>query len=102
MLRKWSVVAIVLLVAVLVVAGAVHAKNTKYTFNDVEIETDDGALIVEIEASVKDTNKSDYSQCSYYTDDFEDHLGQYAEDVIAGETAEEVLDFCVNNFENRS
>lgn len=98
MLRKWSVIAIVLLVAIFVVAGAVHAKNTKYTFNDVDID----GQIVEIEAAVKDTNKSDYSQCNYYTDDYEDHLGQYADDVPAGETAEDVLAFCVDNFEDRS
>ncbi len=98
MLKKWSAIAIVLLLAIFVVAGAVHAANTKYEFNDVTI----GERTVEIEAAVKDNKKSDYSVCSYYSDDYAEFLGQYAEDTLAGDTAEDVLNFCVENFESRS
>ncbi|MDX1686669.1 MAG: hypothetical protein R3248_01690 [Candidatus Promineifilaceae bacterium] len=99
MLRKWSAIAIVLLLAIFVVAGAVHAANTKYEFDDVTIDEE---TTVEIEAAVKDNKKSDYSVCSYYSDDYAEYLGQYAEETLAGDTAERVLDFCVENFGNRT
>ena len=86
---------IVLLTALLLLVGTVQAAKTKYTFNDVEIDEQ----VVEIEASVKDTKKSDYSTCSYYSVDYGEYLGYYDADVVAGETAEDVLDFCVAHFE---
>ena len=97
MRRKILVITTLLLLLVFATAVAVQAKNTKYTFNDVQIEEQ----IVEIEAGVKETKKSDYSNCNYYTDDYEDFLGYYQEDVSAGDTAEEVLEFCVDHFGDR-
>jgi hypothetical protein len=82
----------------LVFATTVLAKKTKYTFNDVVIDEQ----TVEIEASVKDNNNNDFSECSYFSDDYADYLGQYADDVIPGDTAEDVLDFCVANFDNKT
>lgn len=79
-------------------ATVAQAANTKYTFNDMDID----GVIVEIEAGVKTTNKNDYSNCTYFTDDYRDVLGYYAAPVFAGDTAEEVLQFCVNNFDERT
>ena len=75
----------------------VLAGVTKYTFNDVAVNE----TLVEITASVKDTNKSDYSTCSYFSDDYIEYLGMYSEAVLAGSTAQQVLDFCIMHFYDR-
>ena len=96
--KKWSLWAAVLGVALFIVTTSVYAANAKYTFADVTID----GQTVEIEASVKETKKSAYSTCSYYEDDYADYLGYYDDDVAAGDTAEQVLDFCVNHFGDRT
>lgn len=95
MSKKTLIVTSLLIILTLALASVAQAKNTKYTFNDVEI----GEQIVEIEAGVKETNKNDYSNCSYFSDDYAESLGYYAADESAGDIAEEVLDFCVKHFE---
>lgn len=97
MRKKMLIFAALSLVLSFALATGVQAKVTKYTFNDVDID----GTIVEIEASVKTTNKGDFSICTYFSDDYADYLGQYEEAVEAGDTAEEVLDFCVANFDDR-
>lgn len=87
---------LVLAFAFVMVAGA-QAANTKYTFNDVTIDEQ----VVEIEAAVKTNKKNDFSKCTYFTDDYEESLGYYEDDVDAGDSAAEVLDFCVNHFDER-
>jgi hypothetical protein len=98
MSKKTLFVMSLLIILTLALATVAQAKNTKYTFNDVQI----GEQTLEITAGVKETNQNDYSNCSYFSDDFQESLGYYADDVIAGDTAEEVLDFCVSNFDNRT
>lgn len=98
MFRKVAFLALALALVAFVLPGSAQAKNTKYTFNDVMI----GEEVVEIEAGVKETNKADYSNCNYYTDDYIEFLGYYQEAVSAGDTADEVLAFCVENFDNRT
>ena len=93
-----SIVLLTVLAATLLMASTVLAKNSKYTFHDVTIDEQ----TVEIEASVKNTKKNDYSKCSYYADDYAEFLGAYDEDVSAGDTAEEVLDFCVEHFDDKN
>ena len=78
-------------------ATVVQAATTKYSFNDVNID----GTIVEIEASVKDNNKGDFSQCTYFSDDYQEALGYYSEPVVAGDSAGAVLDFCVAHFDER-
>lgn len=97
MFRKTSILLILVLIAALLITGTVLAAKEKYTFNDVDI---DGTL-VEIEASVKSVNKGDFSTCNYYADDYAYYLGFYMADESAGDTAGEVLAFCVDNFDNR-
>jgi hypothetical protein len=98
MLKKIPLITILLILVSLLLASTALAAVTKYSFNDVVIGED----IVEIEAGVKDNRSSQFSNCSYYSDDYLEWLGQYQEAVVAGETADEVLDFCVSNFDNRS
>lgn len=98
MRTKKLVILGLLIVLTLAFATTAYAGVTKYTFNDVDID----ATIVEIEASVKTVKKGDYSTCSYYSDDYIDYLGYYEDDVLAGETAEEVLAFCVDHFDERT
>ena len=74
------------------------AGSIKYTFNDV-IFSDNS--VGEIEAAVKDSRKSDFTSCSYFSDDYVDHLGYYSEPTVAGSTAEEVKTFCEENYINR-
>ncbi len=95
--RRSSLLIILVLVLALLVSGTVLAAKEKYTFNDVDIE----GTIVEIEASVKSVNKGDFSTCSYYADDYAYYLGFYTADESAGDTAEDVLAFCVDNFDDR-
>jgi hypothetical protein len=59
-----------LLVLMFATTIAVQAKSNKYTFNDVAI----GERTIEIEAGVKTTNKSNYTNCSYFSDDYADSL----------------------------
>ena len=98
MLKKLTLISLSVVMASLLVTSAVFAAKTKYEFSNVDID----GQIVEIEASVKDNKNNEFSTCSYYSEDYEGFLGQYQEAVVAGETAEEVKDFCVENFDNRS
>lgn len=95
-MKKLIVIAV--LFVMLATATTVLAKTDKYTFNDVTIDDQ----TVEIEASVKSNNKGDFSSCSYFSDDYADYLGAYQADVFAGDSAEDVLAFCVDNFDNLS
>lgn len=98
MRRKILPITTLLLLLIFATTVAVQAKNTKYTFNDVTI----GDQIVEIEAGVKDNKNSDFSQCTYFSDDYAEALGYYSDAVVAGESVEEVLDFCVEHFDERT
>jgi len=98
MFKKISLVAAITVIFALVFTSSVLAAKSKYTFEAVVI----GDQIVEIEASVKQNKKGAYSTCSYFKQDYVEHLGLYDKAVFAGETEEEVLSFCVGNFENRS
>lgn len=107
MRKKVLLFAALSLLIAFVFATAVHAATTKYTFNDVEVETDQGTIIVEIEATVKTRkNKDNFVQCTYFSDDYEESLGYYSEHIAdddeTPDTAEDVRAFCVDNFENRT
>ena len=94
-----KLVVFVVLVAMLATATTAFAKTNKFTFNDVVI----GEQVVEIQAGVKTTgNGSSYTVCSYFSDDYAEFLGEFEEAVSGGDTAEEVLAFCVANFDKRS
>jgi len=98
MFKKYSIVATLAVVFALLMTSTVLAAKTKYTLNDVEID----GQIIEIEASVKQNKKGAYSTCSYFIDDYIEHIGLYEEVVFAGETEAEVLNFCEANFEQVS
>ena len=98
MLKRALVTTSLVALAALLLATGVQAGQTKYTFNDVTI----GETVVEIEAAVKDTKKNDYSSCSYYSDDYGTWLGDYQDEVFAGETADQVESFCVEHFDDRT
>lgn len=47
-------------------------------------------------------NKDDSVTCSYFTDDYRDSLGYYVDNVEpAPVDAEAVLQFCLDNFDER-
>lgn len=77
----------------------------KLTFEDVTLV--DGDLIVEnavIEAGVRDHKKdrNDWTNCSYFTEAWGEHLGHFGEGVVPGDGgADAVRAFCVENFANR-
>lgn len=98
MRKEWTVVAAILIIALFALAGTAQAAVTKYTFNDVDID----GTIIEIEASVKKTNKADFSTCSYFSDGYLDYLGYYEAPVAAGDGAEEVQASCVESFDERN
>lgn len=99
MRKKLLLFAALTLLLSFAVATAVHAAATKYSFEDVVID----GQTVEIEASVKTHNKKpDFSQCTYFSEDYQSALGYYSDDVNAGDTAGDVLDFCVSHFDERT
>ena len=77
----------------------------KFTFQGVTLV--DGDRVVEdavIEASVKDQkkDKNDWTNCSYFTEGWGDHLGQFGAGVVPGDGgADAVESFCIDNFANR-
>jgi hypothetical protein len=77
----------------------------KFTFQGVTLA--DGDLVVEnavIEAGVKDQKKdrNDWTNCSYFTEAWGEHLGQFGEGEVPGDGgADAVRTFCIENFENR-
>jgi hypothetical protein len=90
---------VVLLVGTLALPA--YAPVEKFSFDDVTLP--DGQ-IGEIEASVKVLkNKDDSINCSYYTDDYRESLGYYFDFVEpAPLDSQSVLDFCLDNFDERS
>lgn len=89
-------IAIVLVLLALLVPAVVLAGSPKFTFNDVTFS--DGTT-GEIEASSK--VKKDYTTCSYFSDDYEDYLGAFHSDEFASSDADEVEQFCLDNYANR-
>ena len=98
MRKKILILTSLMIVLSFAFTSTVQAAVTKYSFNDVEIN----GIIVEIEASVKDNNKGAFSQCTYFSDDYQEALGYYSAPIVAGDTAEEVLEFCAENFDERT
>ena len=92
-----KLVGTIALLFALVLTASAFAGVTKYTFNDVTYP--DGTT-GEIEAGVKDTNKSDLTNCTYFSDDYREALGYYADPVVFT-TAEEVRQFCLDHFDER-
>ena len=98
-MRQLLVVA-VMLAAALVLAAAAAAEVTKFTFQDVTYS--DGTT-GEIEASVKNTNKSHLTYCGYFSDDYRESLGYYQEfsETTASTDPDVVRAFCLENFDER-
>jgi hypothetical protein len=92
-----KLVGTIVLLSALVLTASALAGVTKYTFN--EVTYPDGTT-GEIEAGVKDTNRSDLTNCSYFSDDYQQALGYYA-DAVVFTTAEEVRQFCLDHFDER-
>lgn len=77
----------------------------KFTFEGVTLE--DGDLVVEdavVEAAVKDKKKdeNDWTNCSYFTEDWQESLGSYGENVVPGDGGADAVEaFCVDRFSER-
>lgn len=86
-------------------APATAKSNAKFTFTDVTL--DDGTVVVEdgvIEASSRDkkNDRQDWTECTYYTEGWSEHLGGFGSDDFASTDAQEVLDFCREHFADRT
>jgi hypothetical protein len=92
-----KLVGTIALLSTLVLTASALAGVTKCTFNDV---TYPDGITGEIEAGVKDTNRSDLTNCTYFSDDYRQALGYYA-DAVVFTTAEEVRQFCLDHFSER-
>lgn len=77
----------------------------KLTFEGVTlVDGDDVFEDAVVEAGVKDQkkDKNDWTNCSYFTEGWGDHLGRFGEAVVPGDgSADAVRSFCIDNFENR-
>jgi len=92
-----NLLVILVLIGVLVPAVAQAAVN-KFSFNDVIFP--DGTL-GELEAGSKITQKSTFTSCSYFSDDYADYLGYFQSGEFASEDAAEVLAFCLAHYDER-
>ena len=102
MLKKSIFLTILLAIIVLPFAGVAQAKVEKFTFTNVTVIDSNGAeQLVTIEAGVKENNKGEFTNCDYYSPDYQDFLGYYQEAVSPGFNGGDVLDFCVNHFADR-
>jgi hypothetical protein len=104
LVRRALIVVAIAALALSLGAGLASAKVTKFTFNDVTLTDGDGSQITgEIEASVKDVRNQTSIYCGYFSDDYRESLGYYFdESPVAGPTESDVLDFCLEEFPNRS
>jgi hypothetical protein len=67
------------------------------------MEADGTQITGEIEASVKDVNKRTTTYCGYFTDGYMESMGHYFDDSpVAEPTESDLLDFCLEEFPNRS
>jgi hypothetical protein len=102
-MRRYSLVAVAgaaALGAAFAFAPAAWAAVDKHTFNDVVLPDGQAG---EIEATVKThRNKDDSVACSYFTDDYVEHLGYSFTfvDTAPGD-ADAVLEFCLVTFDDR-
>lgn len=100
-MRRMVTVVLTVMGLVGILALPAYAPVEKLTFNDVTLP--DGQT-GEIEASVKLlNNKDDSVTCTYFTDDYQESLGYYFDHVEPAPIgAEAVLQFCLDNFDERS
>lgn len=112
MTKRAAIVLAVVVVATLAVSGVALAKTSKFTFEGVTLV--DGELVIEdgvIEAGSKVTqqNKNNpdgvwFTNCSYYTEAYEEYLGQYGDDTSFADSEDleaDVKAFCVEHFPDR-
>ena len=92
-----TVLALLILPTAALAAKSTHFNN-KYTFEDVTFS--DGTTGV-IEAASKQVDDSTFTTCSYYSDNYAQYLGQYQSDTFASADANEVEQFCLDNYVNR-
>ena len=97
MLRKTLILAVLVALLALPLAGTAFAKVEKYTFTNVQIDNQ----LVTIYASLKTVNKGDFTHCDYHDANTGDFLGYYQAPTTNVVTEEDVFNFCVNNFDNR-
>jgi hypothetical protein len=84
-------------VLALAVAASAAAKVTKYTFTDVTFSDGTNGIIY---AGVKETNRSILTACNYHSASGAS-LGYYA-DAFASDDPAAVLQFCLDNFDERN
>lgn len=86
--------------------GQSQGQTKLFTFEDVDLVDADGTTYEDavIEAASKDhkNDRLDFTECAYYTEDYEEFLGDYGESGWASHDADEVREFCIENFPNRS
>jgi hypothetical protein len=83
----------------LVLIGSVMATSVvKFSFPDV---TYPNGQVGTIRAGVKTTKKSNVTVCDYFSDPNDQYLGQFQDGTFASDNATEVLNFCLEHFDER-
>lgn len=86
----------------LVSAAAAKTSNEKFTFTFTFTDvTFPDATAGVIEAGSKKTNKAEFTICSYFTEGYGTYLGQFQSAGFSSADADEVKQFCVDNFADR-
>ena len=78
--------------------SALAASDVKFTFSGVAFP--DGQLGT-IQAATKTTKKTTITTCSYFSDPNNQYQGQFQSDEFASRNADEVQQFCLENYNNR-
>lgn len=74
------------------------AATYKFTFNNAALA--DGS-VVEIEATVKNLSKNNFTRCDYWSDNYIQWLGYYSVPSAVSIDATAVKDFCVSHFSDK-
>lgn len=99
MVKKLSIVTLALVLFAVSVVPTFAAVLTKYTFNDVVFSD---STLGELETSVKKTRQGYYTTCNYYSDGYVEYLGYYSDTQNVGSDSETVLNYCLEEYSNRS
>ena len=78
--------------------SALAADVVKFTFSNVAYP--DG-VVGTIQAGSKTTKKGTVTNCGYYSNPNDRYLGEFESDEFSSRNADEVRQFCLENYNNR-
>ena len=87
------------ILGVFLLGSVIAADSVKFTFSDVMYPDGQKGTV---EATVKTNKKSTVTTCSYFSDPNNQYLGQYQDATFASRNADEVKQFCIDHYNDRT